>query len=105
MTRSSEPAAWRLDIDDLARRDAPGLHAPDVVRFSPDGGSVTYLHGPGLVRSLWRMDLGTGERRPYVHNDLGFVVDLGGTQAAANPPHVPLSGLPAKVVTRGWAKS
>ena len=63
MKRSSEPAAWRLDIDDLARRDAPGLHAPDVVRFSPDGGSVTYLDGPGLVRSLWRMDLGTGERR------------------------------------------
>ncbi|GAA3120167.1 NAD(P)/FAD-dependent oxidoreductase [Streptosporangium carneum] len=45
---------------------------------------------------------GRGERRPYRHNDLGFVVDLGGLKAAANPLGVPLSGLPAKVVTRGY---
>ncbi|MFI5695867.1 NAD(P)/FAD-dependent oxidoreductase [Kribbella sp. NPDC051586] len=45
---------------------------------------------------------GTGELRPYKHHDLGFVVDLGGTQAAANPLHVPLAGLPAKAVTRGY---
>jgi NADH dehydrogenase len=45
---------------------------------------------------------GTGVRQPYVHRDLGFVVDLGGTQAAANPLQVPLSGLPAKAVTRGY---
>ena len=44
-----------------------------------------------------------GERRPYGHHDLGFVVDLGGwTEAAANPLRVPLSGLPAKVVARGY---
>ena len=30
------------------------------------------------------------------------MVDLGGTQAAANPLGVPLSGLPAKAVTRGY---
>jgi NADH:ubiquinone reductase (H+-translocating) len=30
------------------------------------------------------------------------VVDLGGTQAAANPLGVPLSGLAAKAVTRGY---
>jgi NADH dehydrogenase len=46
--------------------------------------------------------LGYGHQRRYRHHDLGFVVDLGGTQAAANPLHVPLSGLPAKVVTRGY---
>lgn len=45
---------------------------------------------------------GVGRRRPYRHRDLGFVVDLGGWQAAANPLHVPLSGLPARVVTRGY---
>ena len=45
---------------------------------------------------------GRGERRPYKHHDLGFLVDLGGTQAAANPLRIPLSGLPAKVVTRGY---
>lgn len=46
--------------------------------------------------------LGHGVRSAYRHNDLGFVVDLGGTKAAANPLHVHLSGLPAKAVTRGY---
>ncbi|NEA27340.1 NAD(P)/FAD-dependent oxidoreductase [Actinomadura bangladeshensis] len=45
---------------------------------------------------------GTGSRAPYRHRELGFLVDLGGAQAAANPLHVPLSGLPAKAVTRGY---
>ncbi|UQA90660.1 NAD(P)/FAD-dependent oxidoreductase [Streptomyces halobius] len=45
---------------------------------------------------------GHGTRRPYTHRDLGFVVDLGGTQAAANPFKVPLSGLAAGAVTRGY---
>lgn len=45
---------------------------------------------------------GTGVRRPYRHHDLGFVVDLGGTQAAANPLRVPLSGPVAKAVTAGY---
>jgi NADH:ubiquinone reductase (H+-translocating) len=46
--------------------------------------------------------LGQGTRRRYRHGDLGFVVELGGREAAANPLHVPLSGLPAKAVTRGY---
>ncbi|HEY1569888.1 MAG TPA: NAD(P)/FAD-dependent oxidoreductase [Pseudonocardiaceae bacterium] len=46
--------------------------------------------------------LGYGHQRRYRHHDLGFVVDLGGTQAAANPLQIPLSGLPAKVITRGY---
>jgi NADH dehydrogenase len=45
---------------------------------------------------------GHGERRPYRHHDLGFVVDLGGARAAANPFLVPLSGLPAFAITRGY---
>jgi NADH dehydrogenase len=45
---------------------------------------------------------GHGRRRAYRHHDLGFVVDLGGLDAAANPLGLPLSGLPAKVVTRGY---
>jgi NADH:quinone reductase (non-electrogenic) len=40
--------------------------------------------------------------RDYKHHDLGFVVDLGGSDAAANPLHIPLSGLAAKIVTRGY---
>jgi NADH dehydrogenase len=46
--------------------------------------------------------LGHGRPRIYKHHDLGFVVDLGGSQAAANPLHIPLSGLPAKIVTRAY---
>jgi NADH dehydrogenase len=45
---------------------------------------------------------GQGRRRPYKHRELGFVVDLGGTDAVASPLGVPLAGLPAKVVTRGY---
>ncbi|MFC4588488.1 NAD(P)/FAD-dependent oxidoreductase [Sphaerisporangium corydalis] len=45
---------------------------------------------------------GRGERRPYRHSDLGFVVDLAGAKAAANPLGVPLSGIVAKAVTRGY---
>jgi NADH dehydrogenase len=46
--------------------------------------------------------LGMGSAHPYKHHDLGFLVDLGGVQAAANPLRVPLSGLPGKAVTRGY---
>ncbi|MFD1524551.1 NAD(P)/FAD-dependent oxidoreductase [Pseudonocardia yunnanensis] len=46
--------------------------------------------------------LGYGRIRRHKHHDLGFVVDLGGTQAAANPLRIPLSGLPAKTVARGY---
>jgi NADH dehydrogenase len=44
-----------------------------------------------------------GDRlRTYKHHDLGFVVDLGGGQAAANPLRIPLGGFPARVVTRAY---
>lgn len=46
--------------------------------------------------------LGHGSARPYRHRDLGFVVDLGGADAAANPLRIPLSGVVAKTVTRGY---
>jgi NADH:ubiquinone reductase (H+-translocating) len=45
---------------------------------------------------------GHGRRRPYRYREIGFAVDLGGAQAAANPFGVPLSGLPAKAATRGY---
>ncbi len=47
-------------------------------------------------------ELGRGERAAYRHHDLGFVVDLAGVKAAANPLNIPLAGIPAKVVTRGY---
>ncbi len=45
---------------------------------------------------------GRGTAQAYEHHDLGFMVDLGGVQAAANPFHVPLSGPFAGAVTRGY---
>jgi NADH dehydrogenase len=47
-------------------------------------------------------DYGHGRRRAYRHRSLGFAVDLGGAQAAANPLGLPLRGLPAMAVTRGY---
>ncbi|MEZ7002994.1 NAD(P)/FAD-dependent oxidoreductase [Streptomyces sp. AD55] len=40
--------------------------------------------------------------RPYVHRDLGLVVDLGGTDAVSKPLGVELRGLPAQAVARGY---
>jgi NADH:quinone reductase (non-electrogenic) len=46
--------------------------------------------------------LGRGRARAYKHHDLGFVVDLGGWEAVANPLGVRLTGPIAKAVTRGY---
>jgi NADH dehydrogenase len=40
--------------------------------------------------------------RAYRHRDLGLVVDLGGLGSVARPLGIPLSGLPAQVVARGY---
>jgi len=45
---------------------------------------------------------GRGTARAYKHHDLGFVVDLGGVQAAADPLGIPLGGPVAKAVTSGY---
>jgi NADH dehydrogenase len=55
------------------------------------------LAGKNIAASL-----GNGQMAQYKHHDLGFVVDLGGLAAAANPLGIPLSGLPAAAVTRGY---
>lgn len=46
--------------------------------------------------------LDDGAYRPYKHHELGFVVDLAGLSAAANPLGFSLSGLPAKTLTRAY---
>lgn len=45
---------------------------------------------------------GRGSRQPYRHRELGFVVDLGGWEAAANPLGLPLGGPVAAAVTQGY---
>jgi NADH dehydrogenase len=102
----------RLVVDEYLR--VPGH--PEVFACG-DAAAVPDLTRPGEVTPMTAQhaerqgkqaatniaaSFGTGEPQPYSHHDLGFVVDLGGTQAAANPLHLPLAGLPAKVVTRGY---
>ncbi|MFJ9967064.1 NAD(P)/FAD-dependent oxidoreductase [Streptomyces avermitilis] len=82
-----------------------------------DAAAVPDLEKPGeytpmTAQHAWRQgktaghnvaaSFGIGTRRPYRHRDLGFVVDLGGVQAAANPLGIPLSGPLAGAVTRGY---
>jgi NADH:ubiquinone reductase (H+-translocating) len=77
---------------------------PDLTR----PGEITTMTAQHAVRQGKRAagniaaSYGVGTRRPYKHRDLGFVVDLGGKDAAGNPLQVPMSGLLAKTVTRGY---
>jgi NADH:ubiquinone reductase (H+-translocating) len=86
----------------FAAGDAAG--APDPSRpgrLTPMTAQHAQRQGKVVARNL-AASLGFGMRRPYRYRDLGFVVDLGGWQAVANPLRVPLSGVPAKVVTRAY---
>jgi NADH dehydrogenase len=77
---------------------------PDVTRpGSVTGMTAQHAQRQGkLVARNVAASLAQQDLAGYKHHDLGFVVDLGGFQAAANPLHVPLSGLTAKTVTRGY---
>lgn len=78
-------------VPDLTR---PGQFTPMTAQHASRQGKVA---GRNVAASL-----GYGEPETYRHNDLGFVVDLGGIKAAANPLGVPLSGVLAGAVTRGY---
>lgn len=78
-------------VPDLTK---PGQYTPMTAQHAWRQGKVAALN---VAASL-----GRGEPRPYRHSDLGFVVDLGGAKAAANPLGVPLSGVVAGAVTRGY---
>jgi NADH:quinone reductase (non-electrogenic) len=102
----------RLVVDEFL--NVPGR--PEVYAIG-DAAAVPDLTRPGEITGMTAQhatrqgrtaaqniaaSYGRGRRRPYRHHDLGFVVDLGGLQSAANPLGIPLTGLPAKVVTRGY---
>ena len=102
----------RLVVDEfMAVPGAPGIYAcgdcaavPDLTRPGQICG-MTAQHAQRQGKQVARnvaASLGTGRARPYKHHDEGFVVDLGGLAAAANPLNVPLSGPPANAVTRGY---
>jgi NADH dehydrogenase len=102
----------RLDIDEnLTVKAYPNVFAAGDCAAAPDltrPGEVTGMtaqhaqrQGKLVARNVAASLAGRG-LEPYRHRDLGFLVDLGGLQAAADPLHVPLSGLPAKLVTRAY---
>lgn len=102
----------RLVVEpDLSVAGQPGLWACGDTAAVPDltrPGEVTAMTAQHAQRQGTRAGkniaaaLGHGRRKPYRHRNLGFVVDLGGFDGAADPLGVPLSGFPAKVVTRGY---
>lgn len=107
-----ETIRGRLVVDEFLR--VPGrpevyaagdcAAAPDLTRM----GQVTAMTAQHAQRQGKRVahniaaSYGIGTAKPYKHHDLGFVVDLGGWQAAADPLGIPMSGVPAKLVTRGY---
>jgi NADH:ubiquinone reductase (H+-translocating) len=107
-----ETAKGRLVVDEyMAVPGAAEIYAcgdcaavPDLTRPGEVCG-MTAQHaerqGPRVARNV-AASLGTGTAAPYKHHDLGFVVDLGGFAAAINPLHIPLSGPPASLITRGY---
>jgi NADH:ubiquinone reductase (H+-translocating) len=102
----------RLVVDEfMTVPGAPEIYAcgdcaavPDLTRPGQVCG-MTAQHAQRQGRQVARnvaASLGTGTARPYKHHDEGFLVDLGGLAAAANPLSLPLSGPPASAVTRGY---
>jgi NADH:ubiquinone reductase (H+-translocating) len=102
----------RLVVDEfMAVPDASDIYAcgdcaavPDLTRPGQVCG-MTAQHAQRQGKLIARnvaASLGKGTRKPYKHHDEGFLVDLGGLAAAANPLNIPLSGPPANAVTRGY---
>ncbi|MCF1645710.1 FAD-dependent oxidoreductase, partial [Streptomyces indiaensis] len=83
------------DVAAVPDLENPGSYTPMTAQHAWRHGKVA---AENVAASL---GLG-GARKPYRHRDLGFVVDLGGAKAAANPLGMPLSGVPAGAVARGY---
>ncbi|QKW60040.1 FAD-dependent oxidoreductase [Streptomyces sp. NA03103] len=77
----------------------PDLNQPG--QYTPMTAQHAWRHGKVCAHNVVA-SLGRGQRRAHRHRDLGFVVDLGGAKAAANPLGVPMSGPAAGAVTRGY---
>jgi NADH dehydrogenase len=102
----------RLVVDaSMAVTGAPDVYAcgdcaavPDLTRPGEICG-MTAQHAQRQGKQVAKnvaASLGTGKAQAYKHHDEGFVVDLGGLAAAADPLNIPLSGPPANAVTRGY---
>jgi NADH:ubiquinone reductase (H+-translocating) len=88
--------------DVFAAGDAAAV--PDVTqpgKITPPTAQHATRQGKALANNV-AASLGHGKKRDYKHRNMGLVVDLGPHQAVANPMNIPLSGYPAKFVTRGY---
>ena len=88
--------------DVFAAGDAAAV--PDVTqpgKITPPTAQHATRQGKTLAKNV-AASLGHGKSHEYKHHDMGLVVDLGPHQAVANPLKIPLSGFPAKVVTRAY---
>jgi NADH dehydrogenase len=99
-----DPQLQVSGLDDVwAAGDAAAV--PDLTRsegaVTPPTAQHAQRQGAVLAHNL-AASLGLAHPRRYAHRDLGLVADLGGRDAVANPVGVPLTGLPAKVVTRAY---
>jgi NADH dehydrogenase len=102
----------RLVVDDrLAVSGHPDVYAAGDVAAVPDParpGEITAMTAQHAQRqgrlagSNIAASLGHGHAEPYRYQERGFVVDLGGLQAVADPFHVPVTGVAAKAITRGY---
>ncbi|MFI6323788.1 NAD(P)/FAD-dependent oxidoreductase [Nonomuraea sp. NPDC050556] len=72
----------------------PGEPTPMTGQHAERQGAVA---GRNVAASL-----GLRTAKPYKHHPLGFLVDLGGAKATADPLGIPMSGVLAKVVTRAY---
>ncbi len=102
----------RLVVDEkLAVPGHPEIFAAGDIAAVPDltkPGTITAMTAQHaqrqgkLAADNVAVSLGRGRARAYKHHDLGFVVDLGGWQAVADPLGVRLTGPAAKAVTRAY---
>lgn len=79
-------------VPDLAKGD--GAICPPTAQHAMRQGRVL---ADNLIASLRGRPL-----QPYVHKDLGLVVDLGGRDAVSRPLGIELKGMPAQLVARGY---
>lgn len=88
--------------DVFAAGDAAAV--PDLTKpgsITPPTAQHATRQGKTLANNV-AASLGRGKTKQYKHHDMGLVVDLGPHAAVANPLKIPLSGFPAKVVTRAY---
>jgi len=84
-------------VPDLAKpkpADGPQPVTPPTAQHAQRQGTAV---GRNIAASL-----GVGQAKDYIHKDLGLVADLGGLTAVAKPLGIELTGLPAKIVARGY---